>query len=241
MTVVSLFPDLEPGVDLPAPVVTGKGKRATMAAAGLYGDEGDASRTLDGNFFPTPYEATRAILRSLGTYGAGPVWWPLEELDWWEPACGEGHICRVIEERLPGRIFATDLIGRGFGTPGVDFTTAAWPDGADPERTAIFTNPPYERHLCPAFIRHALEDLGALRVGMLLKATYWHAIERQGLFADHPPAGIYPLTWRLDFTGAGSPALETAWMIWDKTAPASPWPPTCPLVKGSDTASLFGE
>lgn len=232
------------GVELSAPVVKAKQKpkAAKLAAAGLYGDEGDASRTLDHNFFPTPYDATRALIRSLTTPGAGPVYWgDFLDWQWWEPACGEGHICRVLEERGVAGIYATDLVDRGYGEPGHDFTKAAWPKGADPERTGIITNPPYERFLCPEFITHALEDLKARRVAMLLKATYWHAIERLPLMARLPLAGIYPLTWRLDFTGGGSPALETAWMIWDADAPRSPWPPYCPLIKGGDTGELFGE
>lgn len=232
------------GVALSAPVVKAKSKpkRSMLAGAGLYGDEGDPSRTLDGNFFPTPYEATRAILRILTTPGAGPLHWPdLEEWEWWEPACGEGHICRVLAERTPGRIFATDLADRGFGVPGVNFLESGWPNGANPARTVIFTNPPYDRWVCAAFIRHAIETLKAARVCMLLKATYWHADERQALFAECPPAAIYPLTWRLDFTGGGSPALETAWMVWDADALASPWPPTCPLRRGDDNRDLFAQ
>lgn len=241
MTVVPLFPDLDPGVTLAKPSIAAKPKRAMLAGSGLYGNEGDPSRTLDGNFFPTPYDATLALIRALTTPGAGPVYWgDFADWDWWEPACGEGHICRVLEERGVRQIFATDLADRGHGTPGVDFTTARWPAKAKPKRTGIITNPPYERHLCPAFIRHALEDLKARRVVMLLKSTYWHAAERQGLFNDHRPAAIYPLTWRLDFTGGGSPALETAWMVWDADAPRV-WPPTCPLVRGDDTGQLFAE
>lgn len=223
----------------PAPPRGRKPKRAMLASAGLYGDEGDPSRTLDGNFFPTPHDATRALIRSLTTPGAGPVYWgDFVDWAWWETACGEGHVCRVLEERGVREIYATDLADRGYGTPGVDFTRAAWPAGADPKKTGIITNPPYERHLCPAFIRHAVVDLGAQRVAMLLKSTYWHAAERQGLFNECRPAAIYPLTWRLDFTGEGSPALETAWMVWDAQAPDG-WPPTCPLVKSCDTGSLF--
>lgn len=237
-----LFEDLDPGVELERPVVAplnngGKTKRAMLAGSGLYGDEGAGRR--EGDFYPTPYDATRALIRSLTTPGAGPVYWgDFAEWDWWEGACGEGHICRVLEERGVNRIFATDLADRGYGVPGVDFTTAPWPKGARKRKTGIITNPPYERHLCPAFIRHAVVTLKARRVAMLLKATYWHAAERQGLFNECRPAGIYPLTWRLDFTGGGSPAMETAWMVWDADAPKG-WPPTCPLVNGCDTGSLF--
>lgn len=220
----------------------GKPKAAVLAGSGLYGNEGDASRTLDHNFFPTPPAATLALIRCLITAGAGPIHWPdFHAWRWWEPACGEGHISKALLADGVDGVISTDLVDRGYGTPGQDFTAAGWPDGADPERTGIFTNPPYDRWLCAEFIRHALEDLRARRVAMLLKATYWHAIERQGLFRRHPPAAIYPLTWRLDFTGAGSPALETAWMVWDQDAPRSPWPPYCPLTKGGDTPDLFGE
>lgn len=237
---VALFPVLEEGVTLPKPGV--KPKRSMLAGAGIYGDEGDPSRTLDGNFFPTPYEATRALIRSLTTAGAGPLYWPdFAEWEWWECAAGEFHIGRVLDERGVAKIHATDLIDRGHPrvTPGVDFTTAAWPKRAKGKKRGIITNPPYERHLCPAFIRHAVVTLKARRVAMLLKSTYWHAIERQPLFHDCMPSVVYPLTWRLDFTGAGSPALETAWMVWDADAPAKGWPLYCPLVKSSDTGELF--
>jgi hypothetical protein len=215
-------------------------KRKALAAAGLYGDEGEGRR--EGDFYPTPYAATRALIRSLTSQGAGPLFWPdFAEWAWREDACGEGHICRVLEERGVTEIYASDLADRGYGTPGVDFLKSGWPDGANPLRTGLITNPPYERFICPAFIRHAVVTLKARRVAMLLKATYWHADERQGLFADCPPAAIYPLTWRLDFTGAGSPAMETAWMVWDADAPASPWPRTCPLRRGDDTRDLFAQ
>ena len=38
----------------------------------------------------------------------------------WEPACGEGHISKVLEEH-GHTVVSTDLIDRGFGTGDVDF------------------------------------------------------------------------------------------------------------------------
>src|SRR3546814_11582916 len=95
-----------------------------------------ANRERD-DFYPTPPEGTRALL-SVERF----------EGEIWEPACGDGAISKELEA-AGHTVYSTDLIDRGYGTPGVDFlldysTTAA----------NIVTNPPFK--LAEEFARHAL-------------------------------------------------------------------------------------
>ena len=56
----------------------------------------------------------------------------------WEPACGEGHMSKSIEN-VYGKIISTDLIDRGFGKGGVDFLDDKNIQPVD----NIITNPPF--------------------------------------------------------------------------------------------------
>lgn len=78
------------------------------------------------DFYPTPPEATRALLsveRFSGTI--------------WEPACGDGAISKVLLAHGYS-VVSTDLIYRGFGTGGVNFLTQTQTRARN-----IVTNPPY--------------------------------------------------------------------------------------------------
>lgn len=170
-----------------------------------------ASKQPGGDFYPTPSEVTEALCRWLSThslFAAG------EEV--WDPACGDGAIATHLEAR--GHLcHATDLYDRGYGKTGLDFLRTGWPRDPCP----IITNPPYADDLPDKFVRHAMLELGAPLLALLLKGTYWHAgpgrrgyPSRDDLWRDHPPAFVLPLTWRVDFQGLGRLTMETAWNIW---------------------------
>lgn len=59
----------------------------------------------------------------------------------WEPACGEGHISKVLVEHGHD-VFSSDLVYRGYGTPYFDFLSAPYMNGDDD--FDIVTNPPYK-------------------------------------------------------------------------------------------------
>lgn len=80
-------------------------------------------------FYPTPPEATRALL-SVESF----------EGDIWEPACGDGAISKVLEA-AGYQVVSTDLIDRGFGAGGQDFLKSP-----EPLARNIITNPPYGTH-----------------------------------------------------------------------------------------------
>lgn len=162
-----------------------------------------ASRITGGNtaykrsqsdYYPTPPEATKAILDFL-------------ELDKdqkiWECACGEGHMLNVIRNE------GYDVVGTDIDS-GVDYLEADTPEDVD----FIITNPPFS--LAKEFIIKSFER--GLPFAFLLKSQFWNAKSRYSLFYAHPPTYILPLTWRPDFLfktrGSGSPLMDVMWCVW---------------------------
>lgn len=155
----------------------------------------------DLDFYPTPKEATIALMDFLQ---------PPEESTVWEPACGDGAMSKVILDYV-GEVVSTDVRDTGFGNGQIDFLDIT--TGAGDSIDAIITNPPF--NLSEQFIRKALAN--APIVAMLLKSQYWHAAKRRLLFKSHTPSYVLPLTWRPDFRGGelgGSPTMEVAWTVW---------------------------
>ena len=157
-------------------------------------------------FYPTPPEATRALL-SVETFD-GPVW---------EPACGDGRIAKVLTDHGLA-VVATDLHAYGVGDTGIDFLR---------ERTArakhIVTNPPYGRGLADQFVDHALaltRDTGG-KVAMLLNMASLCHPQRTSSWQRQPPARIYAVDdivcWPEDRYGQ-PPAYFTkhryCWAVW---------------------------
>ena len=71
----------------------------------------------------------------------------------WEPACGEGHISKVLQAH-GYQVISTDLVYRGFGDPEpLDFLKETL-DGFEGD---IITNPPYSTGL--EFVQRALESV----------------------------------------------------------------------------------
>lgn len=164
-----------------------------------------ANKRRDLDFYPTPPEATHALMGFL-------------QLPWdtlvWEPACGDGTMSRVLAQYVRSTI-SSDIRDTGFGDGGVDFLqTKRIGVGA------VITNPPF--NVSEQFIRHALTQ--APVVAMLLKSQYWHAAKRTDLFYEHPPSWVLPLNWRPDFMGGergGAPTMEVAWSVWRRDTPGT--------------------
>jgi len=157
-------------------------------------------------FYPTPPEATRALLAAHSFKG-----------DVWEPACGQGHIAKVLEA-AGHTVVATDLVDHGYGESDRDFLTERAPLAKH-----IITNPPYGRGLADAFCKHAIhltrETAGS--VAMLIALQSLCHPTRTAFFHNHPPEVIYALD---DCTcwPNGKPQPRTsaiakqryAWMVW---------------------------
>lgn len=193
----------------------------TASARGLFRATGNAAKAvpvlqLDGSFakgeavreaadfYPTPPEPTRALLSAEGDR--------LTEFGGvWEPAAGDGAMVRELMA-IGLMVYASDLIDRGCGAQIQSFY-----DYHDAPLKAIVTNPPFaECNADPGWVRHALEHLGVEYMALLLPINWLGAAGRAALWAQFPPARIYLMRWRIDFTGQGAPPMLNAWFVWDK-------------------------
>jgi hypothetical protein len=156
------------------------------------------------DFYPTPADVTYSLvphIMDILPVGSSVL----------EPACGDGAMAEVLLA-CGYKVDATELReDSGYGSGGVDFLKS---NVAGNGYDAIITNPPFI--VADQFIRHAVGQ--ARVVAMLLKSQYWHAAKRLKLFDDHPPARIYPLTWRPSFLEkerGNSPLMDVLWTVWD--------------------------
>ena len=140
----------------------------------------------DYDFYPTPPEAVRALLR-------------VESFDGsiWEPACGDGAIAKELE-RHGHQVHSTDLIDRGYGEGGNDFLspiTVARIAIENPQLKHIITNPPYSYLLGIAdkFVGQALKfsrPHGG-KVAMLLNLGSLAHQTRTAKWRNDPPAKVH--------------------------------------------------
>jgi hypothetical protein len=155
----------------------------------------------DDDFYATTPECVTSLLHYEREH--------LKGMKIWEPCCGDGAISKLlIADGFD--VHSTDLVDRGYGDGLGDFLLAM-----ETDCNAIVTNPPF--NLSEQFINHALGFLQVEYLALLLKSQYWHAKRRAPLFAKHPPAVVYPMTWRPDFTGKGSSTMDCQWTVWRKS------------------------
>jgi len=153
----------------------------------------------DDDFYPTPPEATEALLANETFEGMI-----------WEPACGDGAICRVLEEH-GHKIWATDLNYRGYGMGDMNFLNS------DMRAPNIITNPPFK--LAEEFIHHSLE-LTTGKVAMLCKLQFLEGAKRKKMFESTPLKKVYVFSKRLSMTRNGekmknSGMIAFAWFVWE--------------------------
>lgn len=135
----------------------------------------------------------------------------------WEPACGEGHISKVLQAH-GYQVISTDLVYRGFGDPEpLDFLKETL-DGFEGD---IITNPPYSTGL--EFVQRALESVRpGGKVAMFLKVQFLEGQKRGAFFKDTPPRTVYISRSRLacykngDMSAKPESAIAYAWYVWEK-------------------------
>lgn len=135
----------------------------------------------------------------------------------WEPACGEGHISKVLQAH-GYEVISTDLVYRGFGDPEpLDFLKETL-EGFEGD---IITNPPYSAGL--EFVQRALESVRpGGKVAMFLKVQFLEGQKRGAFFKDTPPRTVYISRSRLscakngDFERFPDSAIAYAWYVWEK-------------------------
>ena len=162
------------------------------------------------DFYPTPPEPTRALLHA-------EIKRLREFVTIWEPAAGDGAMVREMEA-VGLDVFASDLVDRG---PRTDELRSFYDYGAGaaPSR-AIVTNPPFSE--CgwgngkARWLKHALDVLDVDYMALLMNWGWPGAGGLKHFYAAHPPARVYLMWWKIDFTGQGAPPMLNAWFVWDR-------------------------
>lgn len=132
----------------------------------------------------------------------------------YEPACGQGHIGKVLEEH-GYKVKATDICDRGYGEEKeVDFFTVK------ENALDIVTNPPY--FCADNFIKHALKiSKSGTKIAMLFRLAFLEGQKRYELFKEYPIKKVYVFSKRLncaknaEFEKYKSNAIAFAWFIWE--------------------------
>jgi hypothetical protein len=158
------------------------------------------------DFYPTPPEPTRALLSAeIGRLRDFPCIW--------EPAAGDGAMVREMEA-LGLNVQKSDLVDRG-----CDAMIASFYEFSRGPR-AIVTNPPFQE--CgwgngkARWLKHALEVIGVEYMALLMNWNWPGAAGLGPFYSMYPPARVYLMRWKIDFTGQGAPPMLNAWFVWDK-------------------------
>lgn len=156
--------------------------------------------------FPTPPWATRALIEHV--IGVDET----NQLTCLEPACGAGHMVKVLREYFAEVRFA-DANDYGFG-PVRDFLSCPYETNAI---DWVITNPPFR--LAEDFTQRSL-DVARVGVAMLVRSVFLESVGRyERLFSKNPPAifaqfveRVPMVRGRLDKKAAT--ATGYAWLVW---------------------------
>lgn len=120
-------------------------------------------------------------------------------------------------------VYCSDLIDRGCSADIRDFYTfhkdAHGLDDIERLPCAIVTNPPFDQ--CgwgngkARWLYHALDVLGVEYMALLLNWSWPGAGGLKHFWTKYPPARVYLMRWKIDFTGQGAPPMLNAWFVWD--------------------------
>lgn len=177
----------------------------TKKAQSIVGTNNDGGRP-DDDFYPTPPEVTRALLR------VEPF---VPPMGIWEPACGNGAMSEVL--KLTGLdVYSSDLVDRGYGDSYIDFLEM---EKAPYPHTAIVTNPPFK--LASEFIRHAIYDLEVPKLCLLLKLSALEGRSRARLLEETKLSRVWVFSNRIQLTRNGEDVrgggmIAFAWFTWDR-------------------------
>lgn len=173
--------------------------------------------------FPTPPWATRALIEHVLDGAAS-----LRTRSCLEPACGAGHMSKVLAEYF-GTVSSADVHPYGFGAV-QDFLSAGTPPGS---YDWVITNPPFR--LAEEFVLHALQ-VAREGVAILARTVFLESVGRyEGLFRPHPPVRVAQFTERVPMVKGrldkkASTATGYAWLVWEKPLTTSAqlvWIPPC--------------
>jgi len=199
-----------------------KGSRGLGGARGFDREKDD--------FYPTPAALIDPLIERWRVHLEGGVVW--------EPACGDGAICKVLERHGIASI-GTDLVDRGYGESRRDFLLELKPpEGVD----AIVTNPPFR--LWRQFAEHALAmDVGL--VALLGRLQLLEGKRISSLFQETQLTRVMVSAGRVNMLPAGAEdkghngMIAWAWFVWQRfravhERPSIEWFTPASLARGAE-------
>lgn len=180
----------------------------------------------DHDFYATDPATVRIFFNALKKQG-----FDFESQRWWEPACGDGNICRVIREYAgyDAIVDASDIVDRGWrdNFKQSNFFDLCYDDVR--HHDVIITNPPFS-HL-NGFIDHGLR-MTERYLMLFCKIQALETVERARMLKAAPLQAVYvhsrrQPTWRngKPFKSDGSKWATTmcmAWLVFDKEYKGEP-------------------
>jgi hypothetical protein len=188
--------------------------------------------------FPTPPWATRALFEFVITDKTA-----LATQTCLEPACGAGHMVRVLREYF-GQVEYADAHDYGFGqvrdflSHPAELASVDW----------VITNPPFR--LGEEFVKRAFR-LARVGVAVLARTVFIESVGRyRDIFDRTPPTKFAQFTERVPMVKGrldrrATTATGYAWLVWEKghagDYPRLMWVPPCrrQLERDADYPSLI--
>ena len=187
-----------------------------LSGAQLAGGNSTSIREKD-DYYATAPDTTRLFLNTFK-----------EDLgnDILEPACGEGHLAKVLKEYFPNSdIECTDLVDRGYGVGGIDFINHNF----DKKFDTVITNPPFK--YSKEFILKGLELSNKYTI-IFCKIQLLEGVSRKEMFLNTPLRYVYIHSSRQNPLKNGnnrnengkkwSSTMAFAWYVWEKDYKGEP-------------------
>jgi hypothetical protein len=172
--------------------------------------------------FPTPPWATRGLLEHILEKQE------LKSLSCLEPACGAGHMAKVLKEYF-GSVVSADAYDYGYGDV-EDFLQSSH---TSKSFDWVITNPPFR--LAEEFVVRSLE-IARQGVAILARSVFLESVGRyEGIFRDAPPSAFAQFVERVPMVRGrldrkATTATGYAWLVWHKAQRSPPrltWVPPC--------------
>jgi hypothetical protein len=158
--------------------------------------------------FPTPPWATRGLIEHI--IGGGPK--SLSDQTCLEPACGAGHMAKVLKEYFRS-VWSSDAYHYGYGKVR-DFVGEPYPENSF---DWVVTNPPFR--LAEDFVRLSL-PVARKGVAILARTVFLESVGRyQGIFRVAPPTKFAQFVERVPMVRGrlyikATTATGYAWLVW---------------------------
>ena len=173
--------------------------------------------------FPTPPWATRGLIDYVLENKED-----LKGQTCLEPACGQGHMSKVLQESF-GYVISSDVFDYGYGQVR-DFLP---PSDQDQSVDWVITNPPFR--LAEEFVSKAL-IIANRGVAILARTVFIESVGRYNrLFNVTPPSKFAQFVERVPMVQGrldrkASTATGYSWIVWEKNSDGAPklvWVPPC--------------